>query len=114
MCLRGLYARALSRGRGRWLDPHAGAAMSCLVQWATHGKGGALAKASADLIAQTCEVWGRRYGRPISEQEAQEIIDNMVGFAKVLIDWYVTDGESADRFLEATKTSSDAPPSRRE
>ena len=43
------------------------------------------------LLAETRGLWGRRYGRPITDEEAQEIIDNMVAFAEIIIDWYLED-----------------------
>ena len=40
----------------------------------------------ADLLDETRELWGQRYGRPITDEEAQEIIDSMVAFAKLLVE----------------------------
>lgn len=48
-----------------------------------------MGQTKADLLAETRELWGRRYGRPITDEEAQEIIDNMVSFAKLIVEWYV-------------------------
>ena len=53
-------------------------------------------RANADLLAETRELWGRRYGRPITDEEAQEIIDNMVAFAEILIEWYLDEQRKGD------------------
>ena len=56
------------------------------------------------LLAETRGLWGRRYGRPITDEEAQEIIDNMVAFAEIIIDWYMEDqsrGKSSEEPSDA-------------
>jgi hypothetical protein len=58
-----------------------------------------------DLLAETRELWGRRYGRPITDEEAQEIIDNMTAFAKLIIEWYLDEQTRNDSWED----SSDAP-----
>ena len=73
-----------------------------------------MTRTKEDLLAETRELWGRRYGRPITNDEALEIIYNVTGFARILIDWYLADNESADRSLAEPSTSLDAPPSCRE
>lgn len=55
------------------------------------GKEDCVETTRADLLAQTRELWSKRYGRPITEEEAQETIDNMVAFAKIVIEWYLED-----------------------
>ena len=50
-----------------------------------------MGQTKADLLTETRELWGRRYGRPITDEEAQEIIDNMVSFAKLIIEWYLVE-----------------------
>lgn len=55
-----------------------------------------MGQTKADLIAETRELWGRRYGRPITEEEAQEIIDNTVAFAKLIIEWYLDEQRTND------------------
>jgi len=45
--------------------------------------------ARANFIKKTRELRSDRSGRTISDEEARDIIDNMVGFAEVLIDWYL-------------------------
>ena len=49
------------------------------------------------LLAETRELWGWRYGRPITDEEAQEIIDNVVAFAELIIDWYLDEQRRSDR-----------------
>jgi len=45
----------------------------------------------AKLLAETRGLWSRRYGRPITDEEAQGVIYNMVAFAEIVIDWYPED-----------------------
>jgi len=40
-------------------------------------------------VARAGELWGNRAGRPITDDEAQEIIENMAAFAELIIDWYL-------------------------
>jgi hypothetical protein len=42
---------------------------------------------SADLIQQTIRVWEPRLGRPLSEEDARQILENVVGFFRVLNGW---------------------------
>ena len=42
---------------------------------------------SADLIQHTIRVWGPRLGRPLSEEDARQILENVVGFFRVLHGW---------------------------
>ena len=35
----------------------------------------------------TREVWQRRYGRPLTAEDAREITANVVGFFRILQDW---------------------------
>ena len=73
-----------------------------------------MAQARVDLIARTREHWEPRAGRAISDEEAQEIIDNMVAFARLIIDWYLADPESCDRFVARTSASLGTGPECRE
>ena len=50
----------------------------------------------SDLLAETRELWGKRYGRKITDEEAQEIIDNMVAFARLIIEWYLDEQRTND------------------
>lgn len=47
------------------------------------------ARASREHLVETRRLWGQRYGRPITDDEAREIIDNMVAFAEIVVDWYM-------------------------
>ncbi len=38
-----------------------------------------------ELLQDTCTVWSRAYGRPVSEDEALEILHNVKRLAEVLI-----------------------------
>lgn len=37
--------------------------------------------------ARTLEVWSRRSTRPLTEEDAREIAENMTGFFRVLLEW---------------------------
>jgi hypothetical protein len=40
-----------------------------------------------DRIARTLEIWSRRSSRPLTEEDAREIAENMTGFFRVLLEW---------------------------
>ena len=42
---------------------------------------------SEDLIKQSQELWSERYGREISRREAEEILTNLTGFFRILLEW---------------------------
>ncbi|HVT28219.1 MAG TPA: hypothetical protein VHE81_09410 [Lacipirellulaceae bacterium] len=42
---------------------------------------------SADLIQHTIRVWEPRLGRTLSEEDARQIPENVVGFFRVLHSW---------------------------
>lgn len=42
---------------------------------------------SPDFLASAQEHWSRRYGRPVSEAEVENIHRNLNGFFEVLLDW---------------------------
>jgi hypothetical protein len=73
-----------------------------------------MGKAESALPARARELWGNRAGRPITDDEAQEIIENMAAFAELIIDWYLADWESCAHSSAEPNTSSDADPSCRE
>ena len=62
---------------------------------------------SEAFIEHTQQLWGRRLGRPVPEDEARQMIRNVAAFFDLLIRW---DRESRARQEEApaddTKTSS--------
>ena len=37
--------------------------------------------------ARTLELWSRRSQRPLTEEDAREIAENMTGFFRVLLEW---------------------------
>ena len=37
--------------------------------------------------ARTLELWSRRSTRPLTEEDAREIAENMAGFFRVLLEW---------------------------
>jgi hypothetical protein len=42
---------------------------------------------SEDLIQHTIRVWEPRLGRTLTEEDARQILENVVGFFRVLHDW---------------------------
>jgi hypothetical protein len=42
---------------------------------------------SADLIRHTIRVWQPRLGRPLTEEDARQILNSVVGFFRVLEVW---------------------------
>ncbi|HVC76142.1 MAG TPA: hypothetical protein VND96_06435 [Candidatus Micrarchaeaceae archaeon] len=38
-------------------------------------------------MARTLEVWSRRSTRPLTEEDARQITQNMTGFFRVLVEW---------------------------
>jgi hypothetical protein len=50
-------------------------------------KTGALSRSwiTPELLQETCAVWSRAYGRPVSEDEAMQILHNVKRLAEVLI-----------------------------
>jgi len=50
-----------------------------------------MSRYSQDLIQKTRENLEAKYGRPLSEGEVEEALDNLAGFFKILIDWDLKD-----------------------
>lgn len=42
---------------------------------------------SPEFLASAREHWSKRYGRPVSEAEVENIHRNLNGFFEVLLDW---------------------------
>lgn len=40
-----------------------------------------------DLVKRTIEAWEPRYGRPLSDADAREIVRNVTGFFDLLAEW---------------------------
>jgi len=40
-----------------------------------------------ERLARTLELWSRRSQRPLTEEDAREIAENMTGFFRVLLEW---------------------------
>lgn len=40
-----------------------------------------------ERIARTLEIWSRRSSRPLTEEDAREIAENMTRFFRVLLEW---------------------------
>ena len=43
--------------------------------------------AERERLARTIEVWSPRSSRPLTEGDAREICENVLGFFRVLIEW---------------------------
>ena len=44
-------------------------------------------KKADERLARTLEFWSRRSTRPLTEEDAREIAENMSGFFRVLLEW---------------------------
>jgi len=55
---------------------------------------------SPDMIQDTIRVWEQRLGRPLSQEDARQILRNVVGFFRVLQRWQQ---EGRDRAAETKK-----------
>ncbi|HWR50189.1 MAG TPA: hypothetical protein VN428_03725 [Bryobacteraceae bacterium] len=42
---------------------------------------------SADLLAQTISVWQPHFHRPLTSEDARQIVENVSGFFEVLLEW---------------------------
>jgi len=42
---------------------------------------------AGEQIARTLEIWSRRSTRPLTEEDAREIAENMTGFFRILLEW---------------------------
>ena len=40
-----------------------------------------------EFIKYTREFWQKRTSRPLTDEDAREIIENITGFFKILIEW---------------------------
>lgn len=49
-----------------------------------------------ELIRLSRDLWEPRYGRELSDEEAREILINMLGFCHVLMAWSVAEREDLD------------------
>jgi hypothetical protein len=45
----------------------------------------------SDFLARTISVWQRYSDRPLTEEDARQIIENMTGFFRTLADWENTE-----------------------
>ncbi len=52
---------------------------------------------SAELIQYTIRVWEPRLGRKLTEEDARQILENVVGFFRVLLDWDRKDRQTQRR-----------------
>jgi hypothetical protein len=59
-----------------------------------------------DLVIRTQQAWRARVGRELTQEEARQIAENVVGFFQVLWEW-------ARQDCETTKSVSGGSPSRR-
>jgi hypothetical protein len=45
------------------------------------------AGAGGDFIDETIAIWQKRSKRPLTREDGREIIENMTGFFRVLLEW---------------------------
>lgn len=50
-------------------------------------KGDRMSKENKDFLKYSQRFWSEKYGRELSIEETKEIIHNLTGYFKVLIDW---------------------------
>ena len=50
-------------------------------------------EAKNKLIQRTAELWQRRFGRALSDEDARKIAENMTGFFTVLSEWEARDSQ---------------------
>jgi hypothetical protein len=55
---------------------------------------------SEDLIQHTIRVWEPRLGRTLTEEDARQILENIVGFFRVLHDWNRKERQSASELKD--------------
>jgi hypothetical protein len=60
---------------------------------------------SEEFIRETQQFWSRKLGRPVSRDEAEEIISNTVNLFDLLATW----GRAAER-MDETERKEDEPP----
>lgn len=49
-----------------------------------------------DLVKRTIEAWEPRYGRPLTEADAREILRNLTGFFDLLAKWDEAEKKKTD------------------
>ncbi len=52
---------------------------------------------SPALVRATRDLWEPRYGRRLSDEEARQILENMIGFSRVLLAWSGAESQDVDR-----------------
>jgi hypothetical protein len=50
--------------------------------------------ASGDFIDETVAFWQKRTQRKLTREDGREIIENMTGFFRILLEWDRADGEA--------------------
>jgi len=54
-------------------------------------------QAESQLIARTRETWQPRATCPLSDEDAREIAENVMGFFRLLLEWEVRENERTAR-----------------
>ena len=54
-------------------------------------------QAEYQLIARTRETWQLRAGRNLSDEDAREIAENVMGFFRLLLEWEAREKERTAR-----------------
>jgi hypothetical protein len=55
-----------------------------------------MGKSKNNLILRTVEVWQPRAGQSLSDEEARETAENIVGFFNLLLEWEAAEKEIRD------------------
>jgi|SRR4030042_5142692 len=50
-------------------------------------KGGRIKNKNQDILDQTTHLWRHRTGGAISREDAKEMVNNIAGFFRVLLEW---------------------------
>lgn len=59
-------------------------------------------EAKNKLIQHTAELWQRRFGRALSDEDVRKIAENMTGFFTVLLEWEARDSEEQTAAADTT------------
>ena len=58
-----------------------------------------------DLIRRTREVWEPRYGHPLTDEDARQIVQNTVSFFRLLIAWDAEADAASDAETELSRAA---------
>jgi hypothetical protein len=70
-------------------------------------------EARAKLLARTLEVWQPRTSRKLTREDARQIVENVTGFASILLEWEMASRQEATS-VEPQLTAAAKPGKRRQ